>query len=805
MFFLQHLRLLAITCGCFFCLIVANVSAAPRITIAVIEDGAFAQAQNLAPLFREEIRALLAGEFEVQFKPFSAQWSVQGVNQALNSAYSDPQVDMVVVVGFATTQIVVRRGAYTKPTFLPLLFNADLLGIASKGNSSGIRNLNYVTDTTPLAEDLAGLKQLAEFDSAVLISDLLVLQAIEHLEHAIFQSAGTRIALLPYEQGDVDLADKIPPDTQAVLVGPIARMADDDRIRFFAKVTERGLPSFSFVGVSDVRLGALASDAPERDLTRVARLTALNMQAVLLGGRTEDQPVHMQDKRVLTINMDTARALGISPRFDVLSEAVLINPEAQAQGEVVDFKRVAELALRNSLAIQAERLDVGIGAQSVREARAGLLPQLNIGLTHAQRKSSDVLRGLAAPETGTDAALTLDQTLYSEAQVSGYQQQKLQQVARRESLAAAELDEVATALRAYLQAMRAEIQLKIQQDNLQLSRTNLEFARDRLQVGSSSAADVYRWESNVANARSTVLAANASLQQAHENLNRILSLPSEQRLQLVPSNPTDVFSMSEAEFNVLAASPRDYLWLAEYSVNDALRRSPELAALDAQVASAERGLLAAQRSHWVPDVSLRLQYTDNLNRSGIGAGPPIEGRDDWSAVVSASLPLVSGGRQRAGEAKARLQLDQLKLRRQQQREALIQQVRSSLYAAQASYANIELSRIAAEASRKNLALVSDGYRKGREKVIDLLDAQNQLLQADLAANNSVHDFLLDVISLQRASGAFDVLMSPSEQAQANQTMRAFIADKNRALRMPPVSQDPAGDGVGQEPNAESLR
>ena len=98
-------------------------------------------------------------------------------------------------------------------------------------------------------------------------------------------------------------------------------------------------------------------------------------------------------------------------------------------------------------------------------------------------------------------------------------------------------------------------------------------------------------------------------------------------------------------------------------------------------------------------------------------------------------------------------------------ERVEEQVRNQLHAAQAAYQQIDLSANAAEASRKNFELVSDAYARGTVTVIELLDAQDTSLAASAAAAESLYNFLITVMAVQRAVGGYDYLL-PDEERQA---------------------------------------
>ena len=118
---------------------------------------------------------------------------------------------------------------------------------------------------------------------------------------------------------------KIPSHTEAVYVAPLLQLPPGDFERLAEALIERRLPSFSLWGRSEVERGLLASLALDLDLDRLARRTALNLHRILLGERAEDLPLDFEKDERLTINMATARAIGVYPSFILQTEADLLN------------------------------------------------------------------------------------------------------------------------------------------------------------------------------------------------------------------------------------------------------------------------------------------------------------------------------------------------------------------------------------------------------------------------------------------------------------------------------------------------
>jgi outer membrane protein TolC len=98
----------------------------------------------------------------------------------------------------------------------------------------------------------------------------------------------------------------------------------------------------------------------------------------------------------------------------------------------------------------------------------------------------------------------------------------------------------------------------------------------------------------------------------------------------------------------------------------------------------------------------------------------------------------------------------------------------------ASWNNIELSREAAVASRKNLDLVTDAYAKGVVSIQDLLDAQNSALTADLRASNAVFNFLLDLVEVQRAAGRLEWFRAEEDRDLWVQRIRDYFETVRRS-------------------------
>ncbi len=734
-----------------------------RFVVGVVSDGPGDRFADQHQKYVDELLALTANEFDVQIRRFTGNWTRESILGAIDRVFADPEIDLVLVTGFISNQLAAVRDSYSKPTFLPQIIDIGLLAGKSGVGQSGARNLNYLTAYADFADDLNTLRRLVPFRNLVLLVDAGLSSAIPALRDAAVAESerqGVTLIEVAHDGVDHDLMARVPEETDAIFLAGLPRMPSEELDRLIESINNAWLPSYSFAGVPDVERGVLVTNSEPRDVDRQARLNALNMQAVMLGERAEDQPITSQRKDQLTINMATARHLGLSPDFDVMGDAVLLNLEAEVTGREYGLVDIARLALQQNQELQAESFGTRAGLEDVVRARANLLPQVGVSAGYTLRKETpSVTAGLFAQRT-TDSAISLDQLLYSDAASANLVIQKQLQESRLASLEEFRLDVVLAATTSYYSVLNARSQVAVQDNNLRITRANLELAEDRVKLGTSTPADVYRWQAEAASAQIRVFNARAALNQSWETLNRVLHLPQGERVRLREASFNEPFVMTREEFDTLVRSPADYSNFSQLNIDRALRQSPELKQLNAQIAAKRRELTSQQRSVWLPDFTFGGRYTNNLGQSGIGAGPQ-SGQDlkDWSLGVQATLPLFSGGLKQANISRASLELRQLESLYAATAERVEEGVRNQLHAAEAAYTQIDLSAIAATASLKNYELVSDAYARGTVTIIELLDAQDTSLAASAAAAESLYGFLITIMSVQRAVGGYDFLLT----------------------------------------------
>lgn len=756
--------------------------AARVVTIGIVTDGPMENSSWSPELFKNELLVLARPDFDLRFpagKQLDGGWSASQITAAHKQLQADPEVDMVMALGYVSSVIAALDKSPRKPTFAPFIMDARFQGLPMKGNSSGVKNLNYLSSGADFVRDLKVMNSVANCKNiAVFLSkaDYEAQPGLINRAWAVTDAAGVELLFVRQRARNENLAARLPHGIDCVVVtgqGLLSPAAMDEMI---TTLIEKKLPSYSLLDAHLVEQGLLMAEAPATNWRRLARRNALNMHAVLHGELAENQPVTMESKRRLTINMATARAIGISPRFDILSEAVLLNEEPVPQGRRLSLATVAEEAVSVNLDLRAASFELEAGQTDVERARAELLPQLNARLGHARLNddSTTVISGAAA-EQSTTAAITLSQLIYSDTARAGVEIAQYLQNNRTALKRQLELDIIQEATITYLNLLKAQTFIHIRRENMDLSRTNLELARDRQRIGVASPAEVYRWESQLATSNQALFSAQAQLQQARDAVNRLLHRPLKEPFIATPVTLDDPrLFVSRKELFDYVSNDRAFELMGDYMVQVGSEASPELASLEALLEASRREIKTNRRAYWLPTVSVQGEVTHVMDEERL-AGLSAEDDTDWLVGINVSLPLFEGGARSARLSGSRLTLNQRLNQRAAMKERIEQRIRAALHDIGASYPSIQLTKDAAAAAKKNLDLVTDAYSRGAVSILDLLDAQNAALVAEESATNAVFDFIIDLMNLQRGLGGFDFFLDEQELDGWLERLRDYIA------------------------------
>ena len=261
---------------------------------------------------------------------------------------------------------------------------------------------------------------------------------------------------------------------------------------------------------------------------------------------------------------------------------------------------------------------------------------------------------------------------------------------------------------AYMDVILNEALVDLSLNNVAVLEVNLEATRDRFEIGDLTRTDIAQSESRLALARGSLESAEAGLIQARENY-----------IALTGAAPVDL--QAPPPLPGLPATADD-------AVDVALVHNPDLIAARER-AEASGFDIAVAGSGRLPSVSAfsQVDYTNFLGTLGAGGNSGA----DVTAGVSVSFPLFQGGqvaaRQRQATAQAQAALESVYA----VERGVIAQVRAAFSSWRASLRIIESSEIAVDAAELSLEGVRAENSVGNRTVLDILDAQQELLRAQV--------------------------------------------------------------------------
>ena len=731
------------------------------IRIGILTDGSTPKDENLVQIFKKSLADAFPSEFEPRFSKkwtLSSNESLKGAKRALKRLLSQKGPDIILAIGILSAKAAFETKNLTKPVVAPYIASP----LAYK-RLRPKRNFVHIDTAFYLEGDIKSFEKVHRFRHLGIIldkRDIIRDKTLEKYLKDIEKKLDIKLTIIPATTYD-QLIQSIPKTVDAVAVGPLWYFDELEFKKLARYFVKKGLPAFALWDERQVQRGLLAGVEPRDKDVSLSRRTAVAVIDILKGARPERMKIKFIRTRDLTINMATARGLNIYPSLLVLTGANLINTEVKEVKRRLNIKKAVEEAISSNLRLLSEKVRVKAGEHKVREEMAGLLPRIDIetGVSAIDQDRAKMAGG-ANPERAWTGSAGGSVLLYSEEKWAKFRAQQYLQEARKYREQRVRLDVTYDAAVAYLNILRARTIERIYKENLALTKANLERAQIKVSTGAAGPDELYRWESKFANDRRQVLYKESDTMDAMEALNRILHRPIDETF--LPEEATlkdPLFIAGDRFYFELMEHPIYLKKFKRFAAREAMKFRPELHFFDSAIKAKERLKVAAKREIWLPTFSVDWNVEHYFAQDGSGRRDhaPLDDTD-WTIGVFARIPLFEGGRQVAKANRLEEELSKLRIDKNSLIDAITQNVLSAINKTRASYPSISLTRDAEEAAKKNLDLVTDAYIHGIKNIIDLLDAQNQYLNARLDAANAVYNFLIDFMGVQRAMGEFFIFM-----------------------------------------------
>ena len=199
----------------------------------------------------------------------------------------------------------------------------------------------------------------------------------------------------------------------------------------------------------------------------------------------------------------------------------------------------------------------------------------------------------------------------------------------------------------------------------------------------------------------------------------------------------------------------------KFLIQEAIANAPELKALEYNLNAAERSKRLYGVGRFLPNVALQGQYNHVFTRSGVGVdfpiGFPVIPDSYYTFGLNVSLPVFNQNKQNLNKQIATIQKEQLEVSRDNVRLNIEKNINDSVLDLVNQTSNIQLSKVFEGTAKEALDLTQTSYASGAVNIVQLLDAQKNYLQAQLASANATYNYLQTSMQIERSLGLFFLL------------------------------------------------
>ncbi len=476
-----------------------------------------------------------------------------------------------------------------------------------------------------------------------------------------------------------------------------------------------------------------------------------------LEGLTRAPNTQMERGGQLILDMERARELGLVLPWRLLVSARLAN---ETRGKALTVEQAVAQARAKSPELEARRAALLAARAALRAERRSLMPELN-GTATASRIDADRAMPLFGQYQNTvTGGVALNQVLLDDELLNNIAQSRQAAELSAALSRASEADVASSVSNAYFDLLAAHELESVRVSDVEITRENREFALIRAESGRARRDELLRWDAELATRQELLLDARATRRGAERALSQLLALPLGNRWD-VASPPLDTVPTHLARHGAgfLLDSPLVDDTLLALLEERAIERAPEIDALDAQLDARRRQLVHEKRRRWWPVLGVAASWDRRMHGGGGGASPDMGGlaftipdEESWSVAAQLSVPLLDSGRARAGQRRARRELEQAAAERRDAALKIGTRLRVAADALAAQWPRFALRERAARASEESFEIRRRAYRAGAASITEVLDAQGNAVRARLSAAEARHATLKALGEFERALG-----------------------------------------------------
>jgi outer membrane protein len=400
---------------------------------------------------------------------------------------------------------------------------------------------------------------------------------------------------------------------------------------------------------------------------------------------------------------------------------------------------------QNNPQLNSQRAATRAVDENVPTALAGYRPRVSGTASLTDQYLDNLSRGGISPTTGgalfvqqrgqiavQSYGITATQTLFNGLQTAGRTRQAEGQVfSARETLRTTEQTVLLSAATAYMNLLQTAAILELQRSNVNVLEVTLRQTRDRFTAGEVTRTDVAQAESRLSGGRSQLSLAESNYVTAQAQYLQVIGVPPPSRL--APAPPVDRLSPRTLDGAIARGrSEHPLITTSMYNVDIALE----------QVKIAEAALAPV------------LQAVGNVQKT-YGSTTTLVQLENLSASLAAQLtvPIYQGGAEYAAVRQAKETLGQRRIDLDTARDQVQATVTQAWGQLEAAKAQIDATTTQVTSAEVALNGVREEARVGQRTTLDVLNAQQDLVNARVALVTAQRDRVVASYTVLAATGA----------------------------------------------------
>jgi outer membrane protein len=400
------------------------------------------------------------------------------------------------------------------------------------------------------------------------------------------------------------------------------------------------------------------------------------------------------------------------------------------------------MALRQNPQVQISSIDLAKSQEDRKIARSKLLPQASLDVSdRAQRTNLEAAFGkpfsgfpqhigpFQVFDAGSHFSMPIfDLALWRRLQAAGHRvdETDANRMGVREQVTLLVVSQ-------YLASLRATANVRAARVRVQLAQALYKQAEDLQKHGVGTGLDTLRANVELQNEQQNLIQAQTREKTSRYALARLLNVDPHTRIVL-----TDQMSFYKTP-----------PFTANQSLAQALANRPEMRAIDARERQLESDRQAA-KDQKLPTLSFQGQYL----QEGISAATVIP---TYVYEAQVRVPIFTGGRIRAEEANARLDLATMAQQKIDLTNQIALQVKTAVADLQAALHEVKVANLGVELAREEVSQARDRFQAGVADNIEVVSAQNALARANDNQIGALYRYNEARAQLARATGQIEDL------------------------------------------------